>query len=139
MVNTSPRLTTVPLMLFALCMDAADTPCLAAIFPSVSPDLTVYRVDARAEEARDVALDGVTVVATCPRTASGSPPSASVCYVGYVSSCPDTFVEPLIPFARFIVVMLLYFAICRRVSLAAPVPSYFGGTDRFNFVSRTGR
>jgi hypothetical protein len=49
-------------MLFALCTDAADTPCLAAIFPSVSPDLTVYRVDAREAEACDVALADVADV-----------------------------------------------------------------------------
>jgi len=37
-VSTWPRCTTVPLRLFALCMEAMDTPCTCAIFPSVSPD-----------------------------------------------------------------------------------------------------
>jgi len=42
MVSVCPLFTTVPLMLFALCIEDIETPCFAAMPPSVSPDLTVY-------------------------------------------------------------------------------------------------
>ena len=43
-------------MLFALCIEDIETPCFAAMPPSVSPDLTVYFVVPLEDELEDEAL-----------------------------------------------------------------------------------